>query len=179
VAFVRPAEADDAAAIARVHVASWRATYAGILPDHVLVGLDASIHENRWWRHALRRRATRHCVFVAEDETAGVVGFASGGPARDAALAFSCEIYALYLQDDFHGQGIGRTMFICLSERLADRHGSSLIVWALSENPSRFFYQALGGRLVARRNGKLGGVAIEEFGYGWEDVSAVIAAGGS
>ena len=30
---IRPAVAEDAAPIARVHVESWRSTYAGILPD--------------------------------------------------------------------------------------------------------------------------------------------------
>ena len=33
---IRPAEIDDAAAIARVHVDTWRSTYAGIIPQHYL-----------------------------------------------------------------------------------------------------------------------------------------------
>jgi len=33
IGLVRPPDIDDAAAIARVHVASWRSTYRGLLPD--------------------------------------------------------------------------------------------------------------------------------------------------
>ncbi|HNI60392.1 MAG TPA: GNAT family N-acetyltransferase, partial [Pseudomonadota bacterium] len=35
---VRPAGPDDAEAIARVHVETWRATYRGLVPDHYLLG---------------------------------------------------------------------------------------------------------------------------------------------
>ena len=35
---IRPARAADAAAIGRIHVETWRDTYAGMLPDRV------------WWR---------------------------------------------------------------------------------------------------------------------------------
>ena len=32
---LRPARPGDAAAIAKVHVETWRATYAGIVPDEI------------------------------------------------------------------------------------------------------------------------------------------------
>ena len=35
VSLVRPADVDDAAAIAAVHVAAWRSTYRGLLPDEL------------------------------------------------------------------------------------------------------------------------------------------------
>jgi hypothetical protein len=37
---IRIATAADAAAIAITHVESWRETYTGIVPDHVLAGLS-------------------------------------------------------------------------------------------------------------------------------------------
>ena len=38
---IRRAQAGDAEAIARIHVETWRATYAGLLPDRYLVGMSA------------------------------------------------------------------------------------------------------------------------------------------
>jgi len=54
-----------------------------------------------------------------------------------------------------------------------------LIVWVLSGNPSRFFYQALGGKAVARRPSTMAGAKIEELAYGWEDVRALVELGRS
>jgi hypothetical protein len=39
---------DDAEAIARVHVDSWRTTYQGILPDEVLAGLSVERRRAFW-----------------------------------------------------------------------------------------------------------------------------------
>lgn len=164
--------------IARIHVESWQSTYAGLLPDDVLLKLDSKAHETRWWRHALRRRRN-HSVLVVEDDKEGVVGFGSAGPSRDRNLPFAGEVYTIYLRDDFHGAGIGKRLFLSLSECVLVNQGSTMIVWALKTNPARFFYQALGGRYVARRNGTLGGAAIEEIAYGWDDLQTLVALGGA
>jgi len=174
---IRQARPEDAGRIAEIHVDSWRSTYAGLLPDKVLLGLEPRVHEMRWWRHALRRVRRRHVVLVAEDAEKGVVGFGSCGPTRDPALPFAGEIYTIYLTDEFHGIGLGRRLFVALSERLLETQGKSMIVWSLSTNPARFFYQALGGRMVARRSGTLGGAPIEEFAFGWDDVGELVALG--
>ncbi len=111
---VRRARIEDARAITRVHVESWRSTYAGLLPDDVLLRLSDTKHETGWWRHALGRIKRRHFVYVAEDETGSVVGFVSGGPSRDRELTATGEIYALYLLDSHHGEGAGRPCFCVL-----------------------------------------------------------------
>lgn len=174
---IREAKPEDARAIAGIHVASWRSTYAGLLPDDVLLRLDSRTHEARWWRHALRRRSRNHVILVADHEGHGVVGFGSCGPCRDRRMEFAGEVYTIYLDDDFQGEGIGRRLFVDLSRNVLSAQGKSMIVWALKTNPARFFYQALGGRYVARRPGTMGGAPIEEFCYGWDDVSELAALG--
>ena len=176
---IRRARIDDAAAIARVHVESWRTTYAGMLPQRMLLKLSSAEHEARWWRHVLGRFRRRHFVYVLEDEAAGVVGFASGGAARDRELAYDGEVYALYLLDQYHGGGFGKALFVALSARLVKECGPSLVVWVLGSNPSRFFYEALGGRQVARRTDRMGGVEVEEIAYGWADAGQLVVLGRS
>lgn len=174
---IRSAAPDDARAIADIHVMSWQSTYAGLLPDDVLLKLDSRIHEARWWRHALRRRSSNHVVLVVEHEGQGVVGFGSCGRSRDRGLPFDGEVYTIYLLDEFHGVGVGRRLFAELSQEVSEHQGDSMIVWALKTNPARFFYEALGGRIVARRSGWLGGAPIEEVCYGWDDLSELAALG--
>lgn len=165
---VRRARVEDAAAIARVHGESWRSTYAGMLPDRLLLKLAGTRREERRWRHLLGRFRGRHYVYVAEDEEEGVVGFASGGVARDRELAYRGEVYALYLLDEYHGRGIGRALFLRLAARLLRECGSTLIVWVLASNPSRFFYEAMGGRRVGEQTERFAGQDLPEIAYGWE-----------
>lgn len=174
---VRAAAPEDAAAIARIHVESWQSTYAGILPDEVLLNLDTAEHEARWWRHVLGPFRRNHFVYVAEAVEGGVVGFASAGPSRNTRLPYKAEVYTIYLRDDYHGQGIGRQLFASTVARAQEARGPSVIVWCLSNNPSRFFYERMGGALVARRPGKVGAAVVEEVGYAWDDASDLVVWG--
>ena len=174
---IRKAIPDDAKSISEIYVDSWRNTYAGLLPDDMLVGLDANAREARWWRHALADRPGRQAAFVAEGYGLGVVGFASGGAARDRRFSYDGEVYTLYLLDDHHEIGLGKRLFITIAARLIETRGPSLIVWVLKGNPARFFYEALGGKLVGHRHGTMGGTSIEEFGFAWEDARSLIALG--
>lgn len=175
----RQATLDDAMAIAEVYVDSWRDTYAGLLPDDVLLQLNAANREVRWWRRTLSGRRQDQLVYVAEHPGFGVIGFASGGASRGRGFAHETEVFTLYLRNEYHGQGIGKGLFLTLSERLAARSDGSLIVWVLDGNPSRYFYEALGGKCIARRNGSMGGAQIQEVAYGWEDIRELIELGKS
>jgi hypothetical protein len=46
-------------------------------------------------------------------------------------------------------------------------HYSSCVIWAHARNPARFFYEALGGRLVAQRSRRLRGWSVPESAFGW------------
>lgn len=170
---IRAATAGDAGAIAEIHVESWQSTYAGLLPDEVLLNLDSAQHEARWWRHVLGRFRRNHAVYVAVDQNGNIVGFASAGPSRQTALPYRGEVYTLYLRDEHQGQGIGKQLFASTVAGVQETRGPSVIVWCLSANPSRFFYEHLGGKLVARRPGRVGTSSVEELGYAWADASSV------
>jgi L-amino acid N-acyltransferase YncA len=174
---VREADAGDAATIARIYAESWQSTYAGILPDDILLNLKSGERETRRWRAILGPYRRNHFVHVAEAAESGVIGFASAGPSRSAALSYNAEVYTIYIQDEFHGRGIGRQLFASTVARAQEARGPSVIVWCLSTNPSRFFYERMGGVQVARRPGKIGAVAIEEVGYAWADASDVVVWG--
>lgn len=175
---VRPARPGDAAAVAGIYVESWRSTYAGLLPDRLLAGMRADRRRRRDWERAISRPRRAERIFVAEAAAGAgarrVVGFAGGGPARRAATGHAGEVYTLYVEDDFHGLGIGRALFSALAAGLARDLGPSLVVWVLAGNPARFFYEALGGRPAGRRLGTLGGRAIEELAYGWSGAAVPV-----
>lgn len=166
---IRDASAADAPAIARVQVMSWRSTYAGLLPAAYLAGLSVARAEERW-RRMLPDRGLGSGTLVAVDPTGEAVGFVSLGPQRRGIDGFAGEIYALYLHDDARGFGLGRALMAAGAERMMEAGVRSALVWCLSTNPSRWFYERLGGARVAERPDRFAGQPITEVAYGWRDL---------
>ena len=164
---LRPARPADAAAIARVHVETWRTTYAGTLPDTFLRRLSVPEHTARWTRML---RPGGDTVLVVEDGGAGIVGFGSAGPARQDQMPagdWQGEIYTLYLLTDWQGRGLGRALIHGLFDRLAEAGLVHVALWVVAANPTRFFYEAMGGRTIARRSEPYAGIMLDEIAYGW------------
>ena len=173
-ATIRPATSQDVEAIARIHVETWRATYAGIIPDVYLVSMDLA-RQRKVWRQTLHGSGRGHHVVVAEPTGGGVVGFASCGPARRDALPrrapYDGEVYTLYVALDHQGQGHGRRLLETCFGTLRSHDKTAAIVWVLAANPARFFYEARGGRKVAERIESFAGAELAEYAFGW-DLSA-------
>jgi len=173
VSVIRQARLTDARAIGRIEVETWRATYAGMLPDRVLLGMSEQ-RQAMSWASFLRHRPDD--VYVAEAGGAGgrLVGFGNCGPQRDPAFAFAGEVYTLYVQPDAQGGGLGRQLLLALFARLRDGGHRSALVWVVRANPARFFYERLGGKLTLERPIPIGGRAVDAVGYGWSDLGAVL-----
>lgn len=168
----RVATPEDAAGIARVHLESWETTYRGILPDAVLDARNYQLLLDRWTRMLLNMESDVGC-FVAEVDDA-VVGFASGGPERSGDHEYDGELYGIYLLRDQQGRGIGRALALAVAEHLFQRGKHAMLVWVLSDNPSRAFYERLGAVPVRTEIVMFGEVGYEETAYGWPDVRALL-----
>ncbi|MGG3007122.1 N-acetyltransferase family protein [Geobacillus stearothermophilus] len=166
---IRKATWADAPAIASVHVESWKTTYGGIVPDAYLETLTVE-EKQTLWEKVLRQ--SNHSVFVAE-ENGRVVGFVSGGRNRasdGSAAQYDGELYAIYLLKEAQGKGLGRQLVQALVGDLTQKGIHSLAVWVLTDNPSRGFYERLGGEKVAEERVEIGGKALRERCYGWQDI---------
>lgn len=169
---IRPGRPSDAAAIAHVHVESWRSAYAGILPDAMLLRMSAG-GEARNWAAQLGRRRSADGIFVADLASHGVIGFGSCGPARPTALPHAGEVFTLYVAPDHQERGVGRALLTRLAQGLMDRGMASALVWVLSRNPARFFYEAMGGRRIAEKQERLWNGTFGQTAYGWEDLRLI------
>jgi GNAT superfamily N-acetyltransferase len=166
---IRVADVDDAAAIARVHVDAWRTTYVGIVPDGYLAGLSYDEREKDW-RESLADRAGREFTLVAENDQRAIVGFATGGPEREGNADYRAELRAIYLLADSRRIGIGRRLVAGVAKRLVETGFDSMLVWVLADNPSRGFYEALGGKFVTEKLVEIGGARLAEVAYGWREI---------
>ena len=168
---IRPATVDDAAAVAHVHVESWRSTYRGLMPDAVLDSLSVE-QRAEFWRGVLER-SKKQFVFVAEDE-GRIVGFVNGGPEQEADPHYTAELYAFYLLEDYQGRGYGKALFDVTVKTFVERGHTAMLLWVLSSKPSRGFHEAQGGRYLKTKPLELGGGTLIEVAYGWEDLPSLV-----
>ena len=171
ISLVRPGRVEDAQAIARVEIETWRTTYAGMLPDRVLLGMSER-RQTASWASFLRHHPDD--VRVAEAAKGAVIGFGNCGARRNSTMDFAGEIYTLYVAPDSQGQGGGRALLLGLFSQLVAMGYGSALVWVVRANPARFFYERLGGAQVMHRPIPLGGQQVEAVAYGWRDLAAVL-----
>ena len=170
---IREAFPSDTAAIAQVHVDSWRTTYAGIVPADYLANLSYAQRE-QFWCDILCTPTPSRCVYVAAQDTGDVVGFASGGPERSGDAVYRGELYAIYLLAPYQRQGLGRRLTMAVIQRLLQCDLPSMLVWVLAANPGRAFYATLGGRQIYEKTATIGAAPLSEVAYGWPDLRELV-----
>jgi GNAT superfamily N-acetyltransferase len=138
---VRPAGAGDVAAMARIHVQSWREAYRGLMPDEILDRPDSIERRERFWSIALGgERYSANRVAVAERD-GEPVGIAMSGPAEDPDAGWPVQLYVLYLLAASYGTGAGGGL---LAEVTGDEHAG---LWVADPNPrAQAFYRKHGFR---------------------------------
>lgn len=166
---IRPAVSSDCRAIAEVHVASWKTTYKGIVPQEYLSLLSVEARADSWSRR-LATAAPEFLAFVSCDEVGQVVGFVCGGHERSGQSGFDGELHAIYLRQEVQRKGLGTSLVRRFMFELRSAGFGSMLVWVLAQNPSRKFYEALGGALVAEKRVDLAGTSFVEVGYGWKQI---------
>ena len=170
---IRKAILADARGIGHVHVDSWRETYRNLVPDSYLDQLSYEARE-QLWNENLKDGNT----YVAEDEEGIIVGFAGGGKERTGDYAaLKGELYCIYILQEYQGQGIGRLLMEKVVQELAGLELNSMLVWVLEDNPSRRFYEKMGGRAVDHKIIKIAGKELNEVAYGWEDIGQSMGSG--
>ena len=165
---IRLARQDDAADVAQVYIDSWHDTYPGVLPDALLRAMTPKGQTARWL--ASIRAQGREKVLVA-DSRHGIVGMASIGPARDRTLGLDGEVFTLYVDPAYFDMGIGRALLDGAFAALRQDGLHSCVIWAHARNHARFFYEAMGGRLIAERRATLMGEACPEIAFGWKTLA--------
>jgi ribosomal protein S18 acetylase RimI-like enzyme len=110
---VRPALPSDVDALAALHVAAWRETFAGVLSQGYLDRLDVEARR-QMWRTVIGAPGRRSVVAVPEEsdgvEAAGrvPVGFAATRTASTGPRPL--ELWGIYLLSRWHGSGAGQAL---------------------------------------------------------------------
>ena len=171
---LRPAQPDDALAVARVHVRSWQAAYHSLLPAEYL---DQLRPEDRAASYDFSNQdpARPHTIVACEesssdapgDKPGAILGFASIMPSRDATLPSHGELCALYVDPAHWGRGIGLALVSAARARLLERGFQNALLWVLvgNQRADRFYRNDGWTPDGARKTDTLWGVTVEELRY--------------
>jgi ribosomal protein S18 acetylase RimI-like enzyme len=141
---IREATPQDAEAIAGIHVRAWQTAYRGQLSDDFLDGLRV---EDRLDMHraALDAPPAEYRMWLAES-VERPIGFAVTGKSQDAdAEDRTAEFFAIYLEPEQLGTGVGRALFEHAVDDLRERGYRTATLWVLETNErARRFYEIAG-----------------------------------
>ncbi len=168
---VRRATPQDAASVAEIHVASWRAGYAGLLPDTLLTSLSVEERTTSWTGY-LDESAQGSTFIATSDDTA--YGFATVGPGRDDdATPETGELWALYTHPDAWGHGAGAALLTAGLDQLGALGFSRATLWVLTTNQrARRFYEWHGWETDGRSKIEdRGGAPLDHVRYELTDLT--------
>jgi ribosomal protein S18 acetylase RimI-like enzyme len=134
---------NDAERIARLHIASWQATYARELSPTFLLNQDLARRAADW-----RRRISDGVAVLIAEEAHELAGFVACGPPKGTlGRPGGWEIYNLHVARACQGSGIGSELFDAAVALGRDRGARELVLWVVNTNASaRAFYEHKGMR---------------------------------
>ncbi|MGH8280093.1 MAG: GNAT family N-acetyltransferase [Gammaproteobacteria bacterium] len=159
--FFRSAEADDALAVARVHVRSWQTGYRGLLPDVYLDGLRPEE------RYSFGKLGPNQPATMVALMNGAICGFATTAPARDPEASGNGELCALYVDPEWWGRGIGGVLVAAARARLAEQRFREAVLWMLSGNARAQRFYGNNGWLAdgLERKVEVWGLKVQEIRF--------------
>jgi ribosomal protein S18 acetylase RimI-like enzyme len=139
---IRAPVPQDAAALADVHVSTWREAYAHLLPEGFFS--DEYVRgRHRMWERLLAEPPGDAMIRVAVLDGV-IVGFCWAGPtiaAAGEAPPRDRQLYALYVSAAHHGSGAGQALFDAVLGT------EPAMLWVATQNPRAIaFYRRNGFR---------------------------------
>ncbi|WP_049901755.1 GNAT family N-acetyltransferase [Halococcus agarilyticus] len=159
---VRAATVADVDGIQRIARRAWRATYGDFLAE---AAIDAILDD---WYAAEELEASitaeGSVYLVAEDE--GIAGYASAAPIDAEDDDREAQLYAIYVDPDRWGHGIGTALLDEIVDRLAKRDVEQLRIEVLADNTVGVsFYESRGFERTDERERTVGDRTLPEYVY--------------
>ncbi|HEU5109944.1 MAG TPA: GNAT family N-acetyltransferase [Micromonosporaceae bacterium] len=140
---IRPAVPADLPEIAGVHTRARGEAYKDLVPAEALHAIDASALA-QWWEQRWGYERETHRLAVAQDPAGPLVGFTYVGPSDHPRTG---ELYAIHVDPDRQGDGIGRALMAAALTSLAGLGARRAVLWVLAGNErARRFYERGGWR---------------------------------
>jgi ribosomal protein S18 acetylase RimI-like enzyme len=174
---IRPAVPVDCAGIALVQVDSYRCAYAGMFPPTYLEQFSTKEQEQDWLRLLAER--PEDILLVAETPEHKITGYVLAVARSEIHPGYDAELVALHVNKAFQRGGAGRALVHRAVELLIERGCRSVMLWTLRGNPTRGWYERLGGECIGEKKDDIDGWTVVEVAYGWKNIFSLAAASAS
>lgn len=162
---IRNMKKDDIPAVVDIQISGWREAYKGIIDDEQLNAMDRAGRIKK-----IEKSYLKYGFLVAEHQ-GEIVGFANYIDSNDFTPQTpdaDCELSAIYAEPDLKRQGIGTALFEYVKENLACKNKHKMVLWCLKDNePSKKFYEKMGGKIIGERLIKIGEKDYTEVCYSY------------
>ena len=174
---IRKALIQDIPYIVDVNTKTWRTTYSGIIHERTLKRQEEfRLERIKSMEDQLENMYIEgfKVQMAVLEEKGEILGFATYGALRvdeDFKRQETAEIYAIYILRDLQGKGSGRALFnYVVGDLKTHNKFKDMLIWTLKDNPSRKFYEKMGGYVAYERTIEIAGQSLDEVGYLFEDI---------
>lgn len=165
---IRKATADDIPALSTVHVKAWADTY--FLYRHP----PNYSTRSRQWTEIFRNNDGSWFCYLVTNSKGDIIGFAKGNIRKEKELPeYTGELKQIYLLFEYHRLGIGTRMLTCVAQRFLSMGIHNMILFSETDNPTGWFYEALGAKKIYDEKGMFSGT------YAWDDLTRFAISGSS
>ncbi|MCB8823538.1 GNAT family N-acetyltransferase [Microvirga rosea] len=170
---IRPWNAADIPAVARILALGWHQAYASFMPEAVLAPRSDPEYRTRELSRWLDQDFddTREALLVAETEdcVSGFVAVRLGDKADLGTVAF---IPLLYVAPQAQRRRLGARLLLAGLDWIGARASGALAIPAFAQNPYRGFYDAIGGITAKTVMVDLDGHSFDVVQYYWPSLEA-------
>ncbi len=151
-----------------VNTYAWDETYRGIMADEFLDKIKNELNqnverlENKFDKTKIDEPNYKRYLLYVNEEPVGIVAI---GNSREEKYPKSGELQSLYLLNKAKKKGYGRILFEKAKQELKNMGFNDMIIYCLKDNPTKNFYEYLGGKLVFEKKRNIGGKDLIENVY--------------
>ena len=138
---IRKAKKEDAARIVYINITSWQDTYKNIFPATFLDKLDPNDEKN------IEKCQDKISEYIVYEKDNQILGFARYGKNKKGYDDSYAEIYALYVDNNYHGQKIGTKLVNHIIKKISHKY-KYLLISTLKNNTANKFYEKIGGEII-------------------------------
>ena len=151
-----------------VNTYAWNETYRGIVADEFLDKIKNELKQNverlekKFDRTKIDEPDYKRFLLYVDEEPVGVVAICNS---REEKYPNSGELCSLYLLNKAKKKGYGKILFEKAKQELKNMGFNDMIIYCLKDNPTKTFYEHLGGELVFEKVKNIGGKDLIENVY--------------
>lgn len=160
---IRNVREEDIEEIADINIDGWQTAYRGIISAEFLNNIDRKLKIEKIKGNY---KENNFIVATLNNEVVGFCRYTDNNEFSNEYANIDCEVCALYVKSTLKRQGIGKTLIQFAIDDLKRKGKKQMILWCLKDNnPSRAFYEKMGGKIYKYKPLKIGEKEYEEISY--------------